>query len=171
MQNTALYTPMSVPMASKIAPLTQPIYKPPDTSSRSSQPVVKSQEQKTATTELQTKDQLIEKIKEWVKIDNEIRTLQKEISKRKATQKRVSSELMDVMRKNEIDAFDINDGQILYDKRSVKKPITKTALLSILSEYYKGDVLKASEINQYIMDNREEVVREKIVRKLNKGDK
>ena len=171
MQNTALYTPMSVPMASKIAPLTHPIYKPPDISTKSSQPVVKSQEQKPATTELQTKDQLIEKIKEWVKIDNEIRTLQKEISKRKTTQKRVSSELMDVMRTNEIDAFDINDGQILYDKRSVKKPITKTALLSILSEYYKGDVLKASEINQYIMDNREEVVREKIVRKLNKGEK
>ena len=162
MQTSAKYTPLGSPTAYKIAPLTQAISLQTPTSI-----VAKSN----VSSELQTKDQLIEKIKEWVKIDNEIRTLQKELAKRKTTQKRVSSELMEVMRTNEIDAFDINDGQILYDKRNVKKPITKTALLSILSDYYQGDVVKASEINQYIMDNREEVVREKIVRKLNKTDK
>jgi hypothetical protein len=118
--------------------------------------------------ELKTKDQLIEKIKEWVKIDNEIRVLQKEQKKRLADKKKVSEELIQVMRTNEIDAFDLNDGQILYDKRNQKKPITKTALLSILTTYYKGDAVKASETNQYILDNREEVVREKIVRKIAK---
>jgi hypothetical protein len=121
-----------------------------------------------ANTELKTKDQLIEKIKEWVKIDNEIRVLQKEQRKRLTDKKKVSVELIAVMRTNEIDAFDLNDGQILYDKRNMKKPITKTALLSILTTYYKGDVVKASETNQYILDNREEVVREKIVRKIAK---
>ena len=119
--------------------------------------------------ELQTKDQLIEKIKEWVKIDNEIRTLQTELNKRKENKKKVSTELMNVMKRNEIDVFDIKDGQIIYDKRNVKKPVTKAALLSILSTYYNGDVVKAAEINQYIMDNREDVVREKIVRKINKA--
>ena len=119
--------------------------------------------------ELQTKDQLIEKIKEWVRIDNEIRTLQSEMNKRKENKKKVSTELMSVMKRNEIDVFDIKDGQIIYDKRNVKKPVTKAALLSILSTYYNGDVVKASEINQYIMDNREDVVREKIVRKINRG--
>lgn len=121
-----------------------------------------------AVNELKTKDQLIEKIKEWVKIDNEIRLLQKEQKKRLADKKKVSAELIAVMRSNEIDAFDLNDGQILYDKRNQKKPITKTALLSILTTYYKGDAVKASETNKYILDNREEVVREKIVRKITK---
>lgn len=116
--------------------------------------------------ELKTKDQLIEKIKEWVKIDNEIRVLQKEQKKRIVDKKKVSEELIQVMRTNEIDVFDLNDGQIMYDKRNQKKPITKTALLSILTTYYKGDAVKASETNQYILDNREEVVREKIVRKI-----
>lgn len=120
--------------------------------------------------ELKTKDQLIEKIKEWVKIDNEIRVLQKEQKKRQNDKKKVSAELIQVMRENEIDAFDINDGQILYDKRNAKKPITKTALMGILTTYYKGDVVKANEVNQYILDNREEVVREKIVRKINKSN-
>jgi hypothetical protein len=117
---------------------------------------------------LQTKDQLIEKIKEWVKIDNEIRVLQAEQNKRKTEKKRVSVELMEVMKSNDIDAFDINDGQIIYEKRNVKKPITKTTLLAILSTYYKGDIVKAAEINEYILENREEVTQEKIVRKLNK---
>jgi hypothetical protein len=116
--------------------------------------------------ELKTKDQLIIKIKEWVKIDNEIRVLQKEHKKRLADKKKVSEELMKVMRSNDIDVFNLNDGQILYDKRNVKKPITKSALLSILTNYYKGDVVKATDANKYILDNREDVVREKIIRKI-----
>jgi predicted XRE-type DNA-binding protein len=115
---------------------------------------------------LKTKDQLIEKIKEWVKIDNDIRILQKEQTKRRLEKKRVSTELMEVMRSNGIDAFDINDGQIIYDKRNTKKPITKTMLMTTLSSYFNGDTLKASEINQYILDNREEVVKERIMRKI-----
>jgi hypothetical protein len=116
--------------------------------------------------ELKTKDQLIEKIKEWVKIDNDIRILQKEQRKRLTEKKKVSEELMQVMRANQIDAFDLNDGQILYDKKTAKKPITKSTLLTILTTYYKGDAVKADEMNKYILDNRDEVVREKIVRKI-----
>ena len=116
---------------------------------------------------LKTKDQLIEKIKEWVKIDNEIRILQKEQTKRRLEKKKVSTELMEVMRSNGIDAFDINDGQIIYDKRNTKKPITKASLMSTLSSYFQGDVLKAGEINKYILDNREDVVKERIMRKIN----
>jgi hypothetical protein len=115
---------------------------------------------------LQTKDQLIEKIKEWVKVDNDIRTLQKELNQRKNNKKKVSAELIDVMKQNEIEVFRINDGEITYNKRSVKKPITKTALMSILSTYYQGDAAKATEVNNYILENREEVVKEKIVRKI-----
>jgi hypothetical protein len=116
--------------------------------------------------ELQTKEQLIIKIREWVKIDNEMRVLQKELKKRTSDKKKVSEELIQVMNAHQIDAFNTNDGQILYDKRNVKKPITKTALLAILTSYYNGDAVKASETNQYILENREEVVREKIVRKI-----
>lgn len=117
---------------------------------------------------METKDQLIKNIKEWVKIDNEIRALQKEVRKKQDDKKKISVDLMDVMRKNEIDVFDIKDGQITYAKKSVKKPITKKNLLGILANYCKGDVEKAAEMNQFILDNREEVVKESIVRKIKK---
>jgi hypothetical protein len=119
---------------------------------------------------METKDQLIKTIKDWVKIDNDIRTLQKELHTRKQDKIRISKELMEVMRKNEIDCFDLKDGKITYNKKNVKKPITKKSLLSILSKYYEGDLVKASEINNYISENRENVVKETIVRKINKTD-
>ena len=70
------------------------------------------------------------------------------------------------MKKNEIDCFDIKDGQICYTKKNIKKPITKKVLMDILSNFYNGDISKASELNNYIIDNREEVVKETIERKI-----
>jgi hypothetical protein len=117
---------------------------------------------------METKEELISTIKRWVKIDNEIRVLNKELLSRKNEKKKISSELMEVMRQNEIDNFELKDGEIQYMKKNVKKPITQKTLLNILSNYFKGDVLKASEMNTFIIENREEVVKESIVRKINK---
>jgi hypothetical protein len=38
--------------------------------------------------------------------------------------------------------------------------------MDILSNFYNGDITKASELNNYIIENREEVVKETIERKL-----
>ena len=86
---------------------------------------------------METKEHLIKTIKEWVKLDNEIRTLQKEQVQRKNDKKNVSTQLMEIMKKNEIDCFDINDGQICYSKKNIKKPITKKVLMGVLSKYFK----------------------------------
>jgi len=118
---------------------------------------------------METKEQLILAIKKWVRIDNEIRTLQKEQLKRRTEKKKISSELIDIMKTHEIDCFSINDGQIVYTKKNVKKPINQKTLTTILSQYFNGDFLKASELNTFIMENREEAVKENIVRKVKKG--
>jgi hypothetical protein len=117
---------------------------------------------------MDTKDQLIKTIKEWVKTDNEIRAFQKEVRKKQEEKKKISKNLMEIMVRNEIDCFDIKDGQILYSKKNIKKPITQKNLLGILANYCKGDIEKASEINNFILENREEVVKEEIVRKIKK---
>jgi len=116
-----------------------------------------------------TKEQLIHTIKEWVRIDNELRILSKQQSIRKKEKQEMSESLIEIMRSNEIDCFDIKNGQIMYTKRNIKKPITQKALLNILSNYYKGNVEKAEEVNNFIMENREQVVKETIVRKIDKG--
>jgi hypothetical protein len=113
---------------------------------------------------MDTKEQLIKTIRSWVKNDNEIRMLKKEENIRKNEQKKISEELINIMRKNEIDEFDISDGKIMYSKKNIKKPITQKKLLNILANFYNGDISKAIEINNFILDNREEAVVETIKR-------
>ncbi len=115
---------------------------------------------------METKEELVSAIKMWVKLDNEIRSLQKEVLKRNNEKKKISANLIDVMKKHEIDCFDIKDGKIMYNKKTVKKPMTKKVLLTVLSKYFQGDFMKANELNEFILENREESVKENIVRKI-----
>jgi hypothetical protein len=117
---------------------------------------------------METKDQLIQNIKDWVKIDNEIKLLNLELSKRKTEKKKISDLLIHTMKSNEIDVFDINNGKIVYSQRTVRKPITKKNLLDILSKYYEGDMNEAEQVNNFILENREVVVKENLVHKLDR---
>ena len=130
--------------------------------------VSQMQEDKSATNtkKMETLDQLKQNVREWVKLDNEIRTLNKEMSSRRNEKKAISKRLIDVMRENKLDIFDLKDGQLMYVKKNKKKPITQKQLLTLLSSYYKEDVSKAEEMHTYLMDNREEVVEETIQRKI-----
>lgn len=117
----------------------------------------------------ENKTQLIQIVKEWVRIDNEIRQLQKEISIRRQDKKLMNEQLMETMKTNDIDCFDLNDGKICYTKKNIKKPINNKILLDILTKYYNGDISQASEINNFINNNRIEVTKENITRKISKN--
>lgn len=111
----------------------------------------------------------INNIREWVKIDNEMRTLKQEISNRKKKKDQISNNLIDVMKQNEIDSVNINNGKIEFTKRKTKKPISKKLLQNILTKYYKEDTNKANEVNEFILNNREETTKDIIVRKIDKS--
>lgn len=113
-----------------------------------------------------TKEQIIQSVKKWVQIDNEMRQLRNELNNRKKLKDEISSTLLSLMKQNNIDTFDLNDGKIEYATRKTKKPISKKMLLNILSKYYNGDNKKTNELNQFILDNREETVKDIITRKL-----
>jgi hypothetical protein len=110
------------------------------------------------------KAELVQLIKDWITTDNEIRELNKQAKQRKDKLKKVSQNLINTMKENEIDEFNVKDGKIMYSKTNVKKPITKKNLMYILSKYYKGDISQAIEMNNFILENREEVVKESIKR-------
>ena len=121
--------------------------------------------------EPEEKKALIDIVKQWLKYDNEIRTLQHEMLTRKRAKQEISAVLMNMMKDKNIEGLDINDGQIIYTRKSVKKPMTKQNLMDVLAKYYDGDFMKMNEINSFIMENREEVVKEAIVRKIAKVKK
>lgn len=122
----------------------------------------------TETKILETKEELIGSVKEWIKMDNEIKEFQKEIKSRKNKQKLVSQTLMNVMKKNSIDCFDINGGSLVYKKTISKKPINAKTLLLTLQNYYKSTPNTAEELTKHILDSREDSVRETIKRKIEK---
>src|SRR6056300_2101388 len=117
----------------------------------------------------ENKTQLIQIVKEWVRIDNEIRQLQKEISIRRQDKKLMNEQLMETMKTNDIDCFDLNDGKICYTKKNIKKPINNKILLDILTKYYNSNISQTSEINNFINNNRIEVTKENLTRKISKN--
>ena len=117
---------------------------------------------------LNTKEQLVNNIKEWIKIDTEIAQLKAQIKERTNKKKSLTENLVTVMKTNSIDCFDINDGALVYKKNKVKKPINGKMLLSALKNYYKNDEKIAEEITKHVMDSREEQIKETIKRKIDK---
>jgi len=117
---------------------------------------------------METKDQLVNNIKEWIKIDNEINQMKKEIKEKNIKKKNLTENLVNVMKKNEIDCFDINGGAIMYKKNKVKKPISGKTLLNALQDYYKNNKNMAEEITKHVLDSREEQIKETIKRKIDK---
>jgi len=117
---------------------------------------------------METKEQLVTNIKEWIKLDGEITQLKKEIKERNDKKKALTDDLMKVMKTNSIDCFDVNNGSLVFKKCKSKKPINAKTLLASLQSFYKDDSKTAEDLTKHILDSREEQIKETIKRKINK---
>lgn len=110
-----------------------------------------------------TKEELVSVIKEWVSIEKEMKVLQKELKERRSRKKELTISLVETMKSNEIDCFDINDGKILYTKNKVREPLSKKLLLKCLDKYFENtDPDAARELSDYIMESRNVKIKENI---------
>jgi hypothetical protein len=117
---------------------------------------------------METKEQLVNNIKEWIKIDNEISQMKSEIKDKNNKKKLLTTNLVDVMKNNKIDCFDINGGALVYKTNKIKKPINGKSLLAALQNYYKADTKMAEDITKHVLNSREEQIKETIKRKIDK---
>ncbi len=117
---------------------------------------------------MDTKEELVKHIRGWIQIDNDINTLQKQMKTLREDKKNLTASLVDVMKSNDIDCFDINDGKLIYAKSKYKKPINKKSLSDALQSYFKNDTELAQELSNHIMNSREETIKESIKRKKEK---
>lgn len=117
---------------------------------------------------METKEQLVNNIKEWIRLDTEVSELKAQIKEKTTRKKGLTEGLVTVMKTNSIDCFDINGGALVYKTNKIKKPINAKTLLTSLQAYYKSDSAVAEELTQYILDSREEQVKESIKRKVDK---
>ena len=67
------------------------------------------------------KDDLIVYIKEWIKIDNDIINLKTQVKQKTTKKKELTESLVNVMKVNNIDCFDINGGALIYKQKKTKQ--------------------------------------------------
>lgn len=116
------------------------------------------------------KEQLVSYVKEWVSIDEEMKQLQKVMREKRQKKKQLNDVLINVMKQNEIECFDTNNGKLLYSVNKTRKAITKKMLLETLQKYFKNDDEKVNEMASFILENRDECIKETIKRKDGKKD-
>ena len=117
---------------------------------------------------MSTQQELLENVKTWLDIDNQIRTLQKEIRDRRKLKKDLTESLVGIMKNQDIDALNVPDGQLIYNKTKTKAPLSKKHLLVSLSQFFKNDQRMVEELSKYIMETRQEKEKENIKRKIKK---
>jgi len=113
-------------------------------------------------------EQLLDSVKSWINIDNEIRQLQAAIKERRKQKKELTDNLVHTMKQNDIDVFNIPDGELIYTKTKSKTPLSKKHLLLSLSEYFKNDKQMVEQLGKFILDSRQIKEKENIKRKIKK---
>lgn len=111
------------------------------------------------------KQELINNVKKWITLDTEIKQLGKIMKEKRKEKKDYTAALVETMRNNEIDCFDVQDGKLIYTKKKVKAPLSKKHLLLSLSNYFKNNKELINELGEFILNSREEKIKENIRRK------
>jgi len=114
-------------------------------------------------------NELVEVVKQWVQTDNKLIQLNKMVKELRQEKKRWNEVMIQTMKNNEIDIFDIKDGQIKYKMEKKKEPLTQKKLLTILGKHPQLAVEQVDALNNFVYENRVETVKESIVRKIHKN--
>ena len=115
------------------------------------------------------KEALLANVKDWIILDDEIKTANRELKEKRKRKKELTETLVNTMKNNEIDCFDLSGGsKLIYTKSKGKKALSKKHLLSALGSFFKGNVAEAKALSKFILDTREDNIKENIRRKIPK---
>ena len=115
---------------------------------------------------METKQELVNNIKQWLQMDDEIKQLQKQIKERRNIKKQLTQNLVTIMKDNSIDCFDITGGKLLYTQNKSKTPLSKKHLITSITEFFDGDQQMIKKLCSHIMNSRQKVIKENIKRKI-----
>lgn len=102
-----------------------------------------------------TKEELVNTIKGWMQIDSEMKLLQKELKERRIKKKLFTESLVEIMKTNEIDCFDISEGKIIYTSNKVRAPLSKKHLNDCLTKYFASNPhIHADDVSNFILESR-----------------
>jgi hypothetical protein len=112
-----------------------------------------------------TKEELIKLISEWVTLEKQMVNLKKEIKTRKIRQDKMSVLMKNLMKTNSMNDLKAPGGALIYETKVKKKAWSKKFLMEQINAFYKNNPDTASEVLKHLNDNRETTVNEKIIYK------
>lgn len=110
------------------------------------------------------KNYILDQVKEWFRIDEDITNLNSKVKELKTKKKGVSDILIQNMKQFDVKQFDTKKGKIQFTEKMVKKSITKKYLKECLSTLIEDDNDR-EQILEYIYDKREIKIVDSIKRK------
>jgi hypothetical protein len=110
------------------------------------------------------KNHILDLVKEWFRIDEDITKLNSTIKEMKTKKKGISEVLIQNMKEYDVKQFDTKKGKIQFTETKVKNSITKKYLNDCLTALIENDNDR-EKIFEYIYDKREVKIVDSIKRK------
>ena len=116
------------------------------------------------------KEKLQKNVKEYLELEEQITALKKAVKERTESRKRLSEEILENMKKLDLNHMNIKDGKLVYKVTNNYKSITQKALSESLQSVFKNnDEGCLREPFKKILSNRERVERVQLKHVKNRG--
>ena len=106
---------------------------------------------------------MVTKIKEWIQLDTEITSINNSMKDMKKMKKKLSDDLVGLMKADDIEVVKLNDGSIELKKNKVKKALNKKDIITVLNSHIE-DNSKVTELVNTIFEQRDYRIKEFIKR-------
>jgi len=93
-------------------------------------------------------------IKEWMAMEDEVRSLSAALREKRKRIKTVQGMITEIMRGNKIGQLKFSAGAVVRQTKSTKAPLSKKFLVESLTEFFKGDAEMAKKCAEFIDGHR-----------------
>lgn len=113
------------------------------------------------------KDKLKTDVKEYLEIDDQIKALNKALKERRDKKKILSENILENMKKFEIDFMNTKNGKLTYSESKRKEPLNKKNLITGLNNYFNNEE-ESKRVSKVVLESRKDVVKVTLRRTINK---
>ena len=101
-------------------------------------------------------------LKEWLILEDELTVLANAVKEKKKRMGILQGIITKTMKGHKLARVNIKSGAILYQNKVTKESMGKRFIVSRLTEYFKGDIIKATEVYNFLEENRGKKIKDNI---------
>jgi hypothetical protein len=101
-------------------------------------------------------------LKEWLILEDELKVLANAVKEKKKRMGILQGLITKTMKGHKLARVNIKSGSILYQNKVTKESMGKRFIVSRLTEYFKGDIIKATEVYNFLEENRGKKIKDNI---------